>query len=89
MMNIEVLFFGEVRELAVRQRVISMPDGIHLSDVIEYLTKEYGVLFNQKVTRVESCRILINGSEHEFVGGMGAKLRDGDVVVFLAVTAGG
>ena len=38
-MNIEVLFFGKLRELATRQRVISMMDGARLADLIEYLAK--------------------------------------------------
>lgn len=88
-MNIEVLFFGKLRELATRQRVIPMMDGARLADLIEYLAKEYGVDFHQEVDHLERLRILINGREYDLLGSMEAQLKDGDTVVFLPLIAGG
>ncbi len=88
-MNIEVLFFGRLRELATRQRVIPMTDSAQLTDLIERLAKEYGIKFHQEVSQMEGLRILINGSEYDLLSGMATPLKDGDVVVFLPITAGG
>ena len=88
-MNVEVLFFGRLRELATRQRIISIINGAQLTDLIELLAKEYGDEFRQVVTHLEGLRILINGGEHDLLDGMETPLQDGDVVVFLPITAGG
>ena len=88
-MNVEVLFFGRLRELATRQRVVSMIGGARLSDLIDRLSEEYGDEFRREVNQLEGLRILINGNEYDLLDGMATSLKDGDVVVFLTITAGG
>ena len=88
-MNVEVLFFGKLRELAVRKQAMSMREGAQLSDLIERLGAEYGVDFRQEVDHIGGLRILINGREYDLLDGMNTQLKDGDMVVFLSLIAGG
>ena len=89
-MNIEVLFFGQLRELtAVRQANVAMNDGIRLVDLIEHLGEEYGDNFRNEINTIRRLQILINGQQHTFLGGIEASLKDGDTVVFLPPIFGG
>ena len=91
-MNIEVLFFGDLRRLAAtRQRVITMTEGTQLTHLIERLVKEYGGVFEEQInsTLNSALRILINGREYEILDGMETPLKDEDVVVFLPIIVGG
>jgi len=89
-MNIEVLFFGELRELtAVRQKNVAMDDGARLVDLVEHLGEEYGDAFRHEAKTIRRLQILINGQQHTFLGGMEAPLRDGDTVVFMPPIFGG
>ncbi len=89
-MNIEVLFFGQLRELtAVRQKIIVIKDGAKLADLIEHLGEEYGVAFHNEVDNIQGLRILINGRQYTLLGGMEAPLEDGDTVVLLPPIFGG
>jgi MoaD family protein len=89
-MNIEVLFFGQLRDLtAVRQANVEMSDGTRLVDLIEHLGKEYGDAFHREVNAVRRLQILINGQQYTFLGGIEAPLSDGDTVVFLPPIFGG
>jgi MoaD family protein len=88
--NIEVLFFGQLRELtAVRQTTVAMNDGVKLVDLIEHLSEEYGTAFHHEISNIRHLQILINGQRHTFLGGMEALLKDGDTAVFLPPIAGG
>jgi MoaD family protein len=89
-MNIEVLFFGQFRELtAVNRRTVIVEEGNRLADLIQHLGEEYGETFLQQVDNVRSLRILINGREYTLLGGREALLKDGDTVVFLPPIFGG
>jgi MoaD family protein len=89
-MNIEVLFFGKLRELtAVNRRAIAVKEDGKLADLLEHLNEEYGADFRRQVNNIRSLRILINGREHTLLGGMEAPLKDGDTVVLLPPIFGG
>lgn len=89
-MNIEVLFFGQFRELtAVNRRTVTVEQGDRLSELIEHLSKEYGTAFRQKISSTQGLRILINGREYTLLGGREAPLKDGDTVVLLPPIFGG
>jgi len=89
-MNIEVLFFGKLRELtAVNRRAVVVKDGSKLADLLEHLNEEYGAGFRQQVNNVKGLRILINGREYTQLGGKEAPLKDGDTVVLLPPIFGG
>ena len=88
-MNIEVLLFGNRRELATRQQVVSLVAGARLIDLIEWLVKENGVDFGKEVNHIEGLHILINGQYYDLLGGMETPLEEGDVVAMLPLLAGG
>ena len=88
-MNIEVLFFGKLRELAVRQREVSITDGTRFIDLVDWLIKEYGVGFREEINHKERWHFLINGRYYNPLDGMEMPLKDGDVVAILPLLAGG
>jgi MoaD family protein len=88
-MRIEVLLFGKLRELAVRQQVISIADGARLRDLVDRLVKEYGPDFGQEVDHEERWHFLLNGRFYNPSDGMELSLKDGDVVAMLPMLAGG
>jgi MoaD family protein len=88
--NVEILFFGRLRELAaVRQVTFVMSDGARLADLIKHLGEEYGDAFRHEFSSTRHLQILINGQQHTFLGGMKAPLSDGDTVVLLPPIFGG
>ena len=89
-MNIEVLFFGQLRELTeVPRTTIEIKDHTSLAELMEYLAGTYGTAFQNKADSIQGLRILINGREYTLLGGMDTVLNDGDTVVFLPPIAGG
>lgn len=89
-MNIEVLFFGQLREITgVSRTNVVIRDDSRLADLVGNLAEEYGDAFREKVESIEGLRILINGREYYLLGRMEASLADGNTVVFLPPIAGG
>ncbi len=89
-MHVEVLLFGQLSELAgTRQEVISMEEGVRLTDLIERVGEKYGTVFCEKMNRVEGLRILINGREYSLLEGIETQLKDKDTVAFLPPIDGG
>ncbi len=89
-MNIEVLFFGQLRDITGVSRLnAEIKDNARLADLVEYLGEKCGAAFSQKVESIKGLRILINGREYFLLGHMEASLADGDTVVFLPPIAGG
>ncbi len=90
MINLEILFFGNLREIiGVRKTGAVLPDGSRLSDLVERLSNEYGQEFKEQIESIAGLRILINGREFYLTGYMESPLTDGDTVVFLPPIAGG
>jgi MoaD family protein len=88
-MQINVMFFGQLRDLAaVRESVVAIK-GATLGDLMENLYKEYGAEFHKAAEGIKGLRILINGREYRLLGCMQAPLKDGDTVVLLPPIAGG
>ena len=85
-MNIEVIFFGRIRDLATRQRVVSLAEGSRLIDLIELLNKEYGEDFRSENN---SIQIMINGNYHNLLTEDDIPLKGGDVVSILPILVGG
>ena len=89
-MNIEVLFFGQLREITgVSRTNVAVNENSRLADLVVYLSGQYGDAFREKVESIEGLRILINGREFYLLGRMEAPLSDGNTVVFLPPIAGG
>ena len=89
-MNIEVLFFGQLREITgVSRTSVVINDNSRLADLVVDLAGQYGDAFQKKVEGIAGMRILINGREYYLLGCMEAPLSDGNTVVFLPPIAGG
>jgi len=90
MINLELLFFGNLREITgVRKTGAAINDGSRLTDLIEHLSAEYGREFGEQIKTIEGLRILINGREYYLLGRMETPLAEGDTIVFLPPIAGG
>jgi MoaD family protein len=86
-MEVEVLFFGPLRELTGhRQERVALHPHPTLADLLDLLGRRYGGTFEEKV---KGMRILVNGREHTFTGGLATPLNKGDTVVFLPPLFGG
>ncbi len=88
-MKIELLLFGKLRELAVRQREVSIADGARFTDLLDWLVKEYGAGFGEEISHKERWHFLINGRYHNPLDSLDLPLKDGDVVAILPLLAGG
>jgi molybdopterin converting factor small subunit len=88
-MNIEVWFFGRFRELAVRQRVAPLKNGVQLADLIHWLIEEYGVDFGEELKHTKKYYIMINGRYCDLFANKKKPLQDGDVVALLPILVGG
>jgi molybdopterin synthase sulfur carrier subunit len=88
--NVEIIFFGQLRELAAaRQVTFVISDGARLADLMKHLGEEYGDAFRRELSNTRHLQILINGQRHNFLGGMETPLNDGDTVVLLPPIFGG
>ena len=89
-MNVEVTYFGELRELThLNQESISLNEGSNLRDLIDNLTSTYGHHFHLCLFQKNRYSILINGQNHEVLDWGKTVLKEGDEVVFLEITMGG
>ena len=89
-MKIEVLFFGQLRELT-EERLISVDieNGTSLNGLIEHLCRLYGSVFREKTESIPGLRILINGREYTRLNGLETVINEGDTIAFLPPIAGG
>ncbi len=89
-MNIEVLFFGQLRELTEERLIsIDIENNASLDDLIEHLCRLYGNMFREKVESIPQLRILINGREYTRLDGLETIINEGDTIAFLPTIAGG
>ena len=89
-MQIEVLYFGRLREITGhRQETLIRPQSDSLSSIIGILTEKYGDGFKERIDDSDRYSILINGRHYLTIAGHRSKLKDGDQVVFMPVTMGG
>ena len=89
-MNVEVLFFGRLRELTEEPKVIvTLEDGARLSGLAHRLAELYGPEMEEQLETIKSLRILVNGREYAQLGGMEAELKDGDTIVLMPPIFGG
>ena len=88
-MNVEVLFFGQFRELATRRQVLPLKDDARLVDLIKWLVKEYGDDFRKEISDAGRLHILINGQHCDLLDNTETVLKDSDVVAILPPATGG
>ena len=89
-MNLEVLYFGNVRDIVgIPKEKIALSAGIRLDDVITRLGELHGETFARILKTSEGLRILINGQEYRVLDGMATTLKENDSVAFLPPIYGG
>lgn len=89
-MQIEVLYFGTLREIAgQRSEFLDLSQGDNVASVLRILGEKYGNAFKDRIEDRERYGILIDGRHYETVGGFESSLEDGNQVAFLPVTMGG
>ena len=89
-MDIESLYFGDLRYITgLARETISIEDGSKIIDLLNKLFETYGKDFRITLDPGSSHIILINGQNHEVLGGNETLLQDGDQIVFLPITMGG
>ena len=89
-MEVEVRFFGQLRDIAgVRQKVVSLDEGARVIDLVELLDKEYGNAFRDQVGHTQGLRIFISGREFWLSDATNQQLQNGDTVILLPPIAGG
>lgn len=88
-MNVEVWFHGTFEQLAVRKRVVDLADDARLGDLIDRLGEEYGPKFTRELARPQENYVMLNGTYCKLPVNREQLLKQGDVVAFLPVMAGG
>ena len=88
-MDINVWLHGRLAELAATKRVVHLPEGASLGDLIDWLSKEYGAELGREIERSDENLITLNGNYCKLPTDRGKRLRNGDVVAFAPIIAGG
>ncbi len=89
-MDIEVLYFGKLRELAgVSKEMVSTADNMKLSEFVANLGEKHSQKLVEEISATRGLRILINGREYQLLAGMQTKLNDRDSIVLLPPIEGG
>ena len=89
-MDIEVMFFGRLRDLAgVSKEMVAANNIANLSELVTSLAEKHGSKFADEVAATRGLRILVNGREYQVLAGMETQLKNGDSVVLLPPIEGG
>jgi len=89
-MYVEVLFFGQLRDIAgVRQKTVYIDEGARVIDLVDHLGEEYGDAFRDQVGHTQGLRIFISGREFWLSDATNQQLQDGDTIILLPPIAGG
>jgi len=89
-MNVEVMFFGKLREAAgASGESATIEAGARLSDLMSRLEEMHGKKFGEEVRGINGLRILINGREYQVLNGMETVLKERDSIVLLPPIEGG
>jgi molybdopterin converting factor small subunit len=90
MVNVDVVFFAHLRELAgMSEKTVALKDGARVDDLIEALSLEYGLPMRREIVENEGMRVFISGREYWLEDGRKEPLSAGDKVVFLYPFVGG
>ena len=91
--RVKVRMFAMFREMTGEKEVtLKLDDGSSVRDVLERLCGVYGIydkLFDANGNLKEYIHVLKNGRHINFVGGLAAKVEDGDELAIFPPAAGG
>jgi len=89
-MEIDSRYYGELRGITgLGKEFVRLEEGSTLLDLVNRLSETHGKDFRLRLDLGNSHIILINGQNHEVLGGKGTVLHEGDLVVFLPISMGG
>jgi molybdopterin synthase sulfur carrier subunit len=94
-LKVKIRYFTTLRELAGRkEEEIKMKNGAHLSDLIEKITRKYGIqardyLYDKNKKLDPSIYFLVNGKNVKIFSGLDRKLTDGDTIAIIPPIGGG
>ena len=94
-LTIRVAFMGELPSLlGQRELQVTLPQGVTVSDLLAFLSKNYGDAFTDRVfcgpgKLNHTVLIFVNGENIKDRGGLAAKLGDGEVEVIMLPMFGG
>ena len=88
-MDIEVWFYGRFRELATRRQIVTLDKGARLEDLAEWLIQSIGPEFGEELKKTKDYTLMRNQRYCNLSTDKDDLLRDGDIVAFLPIVAGG
>jgi MoaD family protein len=89
-MNVEVLLFGRLRELAGASEESFRPDeGACLEDLFGLLGARHGPSLARELASPERFMILVNGRHYTSLNGLQTALKQGDTVAIVPAVIGG
>ena len=95
-MNVRVQYFGYIRNmLNKKEDIVTLDEGAKLSDVLNKLVDVNGAAFRKEVYEpgLDDVKmgfsVTINGVFMRQLGGLNAKLSDGDNVILMSLMSGG
>ena len=88
-MDIEVWFYGRFRELATRRQTVTLDKGARLGDLAERLIQLVGPEFGEELEKTKNYTLMRNQRYCSLSADGDDLLRDGDIVAFLPLVAGG
>ena len=89
-MNVNVLFFGKLRELASRcEQIVHLNEKAQLAELLEHLSREYGTAFRNELSNTKRTHILVNGQYQNALDNMKTPLKNGDVIALMPLATGG
>ena len=91
-MELEILYFGKLRDLSggKTRDIVTVGGSVEdLKSLITELEEKHGKDFAEALAATKGLRILVNGREYQQLAGMDTKLKDRDTVVLLPPIFGG
>ena len=88
-MKVKVFLRGTLSNIAVPEKEVFLPEDACVTDLLDFLVKQYGEVFGNKIKHPEMWQISINGHLHILPAATGTKLKNQDEVIILPLIFGG
>lgn len=93
MMRVTIRFLGDLIPLLGREQTLEMEEGARVKALVRLLSSRAGASQPGYIGRYRvgggELSILVNGRNIDTLDGVETALRDGDVIIFLPLSAGG
>lgn len=84
-----IVLYKALKEILGKDMTIELAEGVTLRDLIQKLDSIYNGAITRSLKLDKQISILLNGQDIEHLGGLDARLADGDRVAFIPLVAGG